>query len=123
MHGIHGIGEAKLKNYGQQFLEVILGHVDVYGTKEGVGSESRITGEFQPYDNRQTKDGRLESKGKPSEEKKKEILRLLRETDLTSAQIAEEINVSPPVVWAYKAHLKVGTYGDDTDQKNGEKEK
>ncbi|MEE8415789.1 MAG: DNA helicase RecQ, partial [Desulfobacterales bacterium] len=28
MHGIHGIGEAKLKNYGQRFLEVILGHTN-----------------------------------------------------------------------------------------------
>jgi len=43
MHGIHGIGEAKLKNHGQQFLEVILGHVKTYGTKEGIRSDSKIT--------------------------------------------------------------------------------
>ncbi|MDP7077009.1 MAG: HRDC domain-containing protein [Desulfobacterales bacterium] len=36
MHGIHGIGEAKLKNYGQRFLEVISGHIKTYGTKEKV---------------------------------------------------------------------------------------
>jgi len=46
MHGIHGIGEAKLKNYGQRFLEVILEHVKTDGTKDGVGSESKITEEF-----------------------------------------------------------------------------
>ena len=37
MHGIHGIGEAKRENYGQQFLEVILEHVKTDGTKDGVG--------------------------------------------------------------------------------------
>jgi|TARA_B100000315_G_scaffold244692_1_gene269689 hypothetical protein len=36
MHGIHGIGEAKLKNYDQRFLEVISGHIKTYGTKEKV---------------------------------------------------------------------------------------
>ena len=37
MHGIHGIGEAKRENYGQQFLEVILEHVKTDGTKDSVG--------------------------------------------------------------------------------------
>jgi len=61
MHGIHGIGETKRENYGQQFLEVILEHVKTDGTKDGVGSDSKITKEFQSHDDGQAKGSRKNS--------------------------------------------------------------
>lgn len=41
---------------------------------------------------------------------KEEVLKHLKETNLTSAEIAEMVGVSPPTVWAYKAQLTMGTY-------------
>ncbi len=120
MHGIHGIGEAKLRNYGRQFLKVISGHVKTDGAKKSDGSDLKTPEKFQSSDNSQTQDEKPKTKEKIPEEKKKAILRLLRETNLTSAQIAEQIHVSPPVVWAYKAHLRMGTYQDNEGQKRGE---
>lgn len=39
------------------------------------------------------------------------IVALLRE-GISSAEIAERLNVSPPVVWGVKAHWRLGRYGD-----------
>jgi len=48
---------------------------------------------------------------KATAEQKAEIIKLLNESDLTSDQIAENVGISPPTVWAFKAHVTMGTYG------------
>jgi len=50
------------------------------------------------------------SKNMNAKHEKAEVIRLLMEERFSSAEIAERVGVSPPTVWAYKAHLTMGTY-------------
>jgi len=54
---------------------------------------------------------------KATDEQKTEIIKLLNESDLTSDQIAKKVGVSPPTVWAFKAHVTMGTYGKPSGKK------
>ena len=54
---------------------------------------------------------------KKTNSKKKEIIELLTNTNLTSNEIAKKVNVTPPVVWAYKSHITMGTYDDKKQSK------
>src|SRR5207244_4374458 len=40
-----------------------------------------------------------------------DIVALLRQ-GISSAEIAQRLNVSPPVVWGVKSHWRLGKYGD-----------
>lgn len=49
---------------------------------------------------------------------KAEVIRLLREERLSSAEIAERVGVSAPTVWGYKAHLTMGNYDTSVKRKD-----
>ncbi len=50
-----------------------------------------------------------------NEKEKEAIVRLLREGQLDSNQIAERVGVSPQVVWGIKSHWTLGKYSDAED--------
>jgi ATP-dependent DNA helicase RecQ len=91
---ITGIGETKLERFGNQFLEVI---------KESAEEDARgSAGEKQRTKPRKSQ--------RPSHTQKEQIIKLLKEGRLDSNQIAKTVGVSPPMVWAYKAHYNMGRY-------------
>jgi len=98
MRGLYGIGEIKLGKYGQVFVDFI----------------KQYTNE---HENGEIKTNSHNIRNKPEEigSPKEEIIRLLKENKLKSNQIAEITGVSPPTVWAYKAHLTMGKYDLPSD--------
>jgi superfamily II DNA/RNA helicase len=50
---------------------------------------------------------------KPSHAQKEQVIKLLKEGRLDSNQIAEMVGVSPPTVWAFKAHYNMGKYDEE----------
>ncbi len=42
MSGIHGVGQKKLENYGQQFLDIVINHIQKYGIKNKIGYDDNI---------------------------------------------------------------------------------
>lgn len=95
--GITGVGELKAEKYGEAFLKAI-------GETEGSLSDKIVS----PVPTLSAK--REVKRKKTSQEQKEQILSLLKEGRLSSNEIAEITGVSPPTVWAYKAHFKMGTY-------------
>ncbi|VBB44411.1 ATP-dependent DNA helicase RecQ [uncultured Desulfatiglans sp.] len=95
---ISGVGEKKAERFGGAFLDVIREHLG----EEGAGRR----GEREAG---RTIDAKAED-GTEAEERKSRILDLLREGKLDSKEIAEQVGVSPPTVWAFKAHMTMGTY-------------
>lgn len=53
-----------------------------------------------------------------AKQKKAEVIQLLREGLLSSAEIAKRVGVSAPVVWGYKAHLSMGTNDSKVKRKD-----
>jgi ATP-dependent DNA helicase DinG len=53
-----------------------------------------------------------------AEQKKTKVIQLLREGRMSSAEIAKLVGISAPAVWAYKAHLTMGTYVSIAKRKN-----
>jgi ATP-dependent DNA helicase RecQ len=103
---INGVGESKVKKYGQVFLDCI------------EGKETRIFDHLEQFQNTAIDDGSLKKDDETRDKKKILIINLLKEGNLSSAEIAKEVNVSPPTVWAYKAQLTMGKYehiGNDED--------
>ena len=70
MKDIYGIGQAKLDNYGQRFLDVILIHIEKNIQNITVDTHSGILEKSEPYGNQLTKNNGLKSKKKPDKEKK-----------------------------------------------------
>jgi len=111
---LYGVGEAKLKNYGQRFLDVVTNHIQKYGIKKESYPTEKIFDEHRnDIKNAENQRNNIPNK-KATEEQKQKILKLLRETNLSSSQIAQIVNVSKPTVWAFKAHLTMGTYENST---------
>lgn len=52
-------------------------------------------------------------------QQKVEVIRLLKEGKPSSGEIAKHVGISPPAVWAYKAHLTMGAYGSDKESRTG----
>lgn len=57
------------------------------------------------------------SKRQTNKNYKQEIIKLLNEANLSSKEIADKVGVSPPTVWAYKSHITMGTYEQDSDKR------
>ncbi|HOV88318.1 MAG TPA: RQC domain-containing protein, partial [Syntrophobacteraceae bacterium] len=116
MRGISGVGQKKLELYGDRFLSIIRKHgegtalPDIETGSDAVkrGNCCQGTGEVESTSTRAN-----------SQQQKAEVIRLLKEGKLSSGEIAERVGISPPTVWAYKAHLTIGTYGDDKESKTG----
>jgi ATP-dependent DNA helicase RecQ len=97
---ITGIGETKLNRFGDRFLDVL---------KENAGKKA--------CGNATEKQRTTHKKNqKPSHSQKKQVIRLLKEGRLDSNQIAKMTGVSPPTVWAFKAHYNMGKYDKDNPQ-------
>lgn len=113
MANITGVGQKKLEIYGLQFLEVI---------KEYKEENKLPPNAVKPVPafGKKIQDNEIspEKAGPPDlvkkEAQKVEILRLLQEGRLSSDQIAKQVGVSAPTVWAYKAHITMGTYVNDS---------
>ena len=101
---INGVGEAKVQRYAEIFLACIR------------GEETDITAYFERKEDAEEVVTKDENSAGDSGEKKQLIIELLKEGRLTSAEIAEKVGVSPPTVWAYKAHVTMGKY-DTSDEK------
>ena len=100
---VTGVGEAKAQKYAGIFLARIRGEEpDIVSYLESKG-DGRDAG---------TEDKNLTD---DSDSKKRQIIKLLKDGNLSSAEIAETVGVSPPTVWAYKAHVTMGKY--DTCEK------
>jgi ATP-dependent DNA helicase RecQ len=97
---ITGIGEKKLERYGGRFLEVIKESLENGARDNAVGLSKT-----KPQKNE-----------KPSHAQKEQVIKLLREARLDSNQIAEMVGVSPPTVWAFKAHYNMGKYDEEISQ-------
>jgi ATP-dependent DNA helicase RecQ len=98
---ITGIGEKKLERFGDRFLEVIKESEEngAYGNTEGFSDVKRST--------------KSQKSKKTSHAQKEQVIKLLKEGRLDSNQIAEMAGVSPPTVWAFKAHYNVGKYDEE----------
>ncbi len=107
MQGIYGVGAKRLEQYGEMFLEIVREYKKTHNIekKENVpgGQAGLIIGKAVLA-------SRTDLDCNSKEDKKSEILRLLAEGRLNSSQIAETVGVSPPTVWAYKAHVTMKTY-------------
>jgi ATP-dependent DNA helicase RecQ len=64
-----------------------------------------------------TKFQRSVSKRQTNKNYKQEIIKLLKEDNLSSKEIADKVGVSAPTVWAYKAHITMETYEEDYDKR------
>ena len=100
---VSGIGEKKFERFGDFFLEVIKEREEngVHGKAEGLAD---VTPSTTPP----------KKSKKPSHAQKEPVIELLREGRLDSNQIAEMVGVSPPTVWAFKAHYNMGKYDEYT---------
>jgi ATP-dependent DNA helicase RecQ len=100
---VSGIGEKKFERFGDFFLEVIKEREEngVHGKAEGLAD---VTPSTTPP----------KKSKKPSHAQKEQVIELLREGRLDSNQIAEMVGVSPPTVWAFKAHYNMGKYDEYT---------
>ncbi|NLJ26764.1 MAG: DNA helicase RecQ [Deltaproteobacteria bacterium] len=113
MRKISGVGERKLKFYGDQFLAAIRSYLEGNPLPEeevrfdSPESDERSRGKYEVSST---------STHLSTKEQKAEVIRLLKEGKLNSGEIAERVGVSPPTVWAYKAHLTMGTYGADGER-------
>ena len=98
---ITGIGEKKLERFGDRFLEVIKESAEngPHGNAEGLSDVRRST--------------KSQKSKKPSHAQKEQVIKLLKEGRLDSNQIAEMVGVSPPTVWAFKAHYNMGKYDEE----------
>jgi len=105
MRTIAGVGETKLDRYGQMFLQLILDHTDKHEDEEDYTDRPATRNGDKSYDSGGVRSNRSRS------EIKKEVIQLLAEGKSTSDEIARKVGVSPPTVWAYKAHVTMGTYG------------
>lgn len=116
MQEISGVGQRKLELYGDRFLSIIRKHVEETAVPEvEAGSDAAEKGGCC-----QGKDCvELSSTRTNARQQKAEAIRLLKEGKLSSGEIAKRVGVSPPTVWAYKAHLTMGTYGDDKESRTG----
>ncbi len=94
-------GEKKLERFGDRFLEVIKERAEnaAYGNAEGLSDVKRST--------------KPQKSKKPYHAQKKQVIKLLKEGRLDSNQIAEMVGVSPPTVWAFKAHYNMGKYDEE----------
>jgi len=101
---VTGIGEKKLERFGDRFFEVIKENAenDAYGNIEGLSDVKRST---TPQKSKKT-----------SHAQKEQVIKLLKEGRLDSNQIAEMVGVSPPTVWAFKAHYNMGKYDEEISQ-------
>jgi ATP-dependent DNA helicase RecQ len=98
---VTGIGEKKLERFGDRFLEVIKESAEngACGNAEGLSDVKRST---KPKKSKKT-----------SHAQKEQVIKLLKEGRLDSNQIAEMAGVSPPTVWAFKAHYNMGKYDEE----------
>jgi ATP-dependent DNA helicase RecQ len=98
---VTGIGEKKLEKFGDRFLEVIKESAEngACGNAEGLSDVKRST---KPQKSKKT-----------SHAQKEQVIKLLKEGRLDSNQIAEMAGVSPPTVWAFKAHYNMGKYDEE----------
>ncbi|MGB2687600.1 MAG: DNA helicase RecQ [Desulfobacterales bacterium] len=98
---VTGIGEKKLERFGDRFLEVIKESAEngACGNAEGLSDVKRST---KPQKSKKT-----------SHAQKEQVIKLLKEGRLDSNQIAEMAGVSPPTVWAFKAHYNMGKYDEE----------
>jgi len=95
---INGVGDSKAQRYGEVFLACIRGEdtdIEAYLERKGDVGEADVKDENLADD---------------SDAKKQLIIKLLKDGKLSSAEIAEMVGVSPPTVWAYKAHVTMGKY-------------
>jgi len=101
---VTGIGEKKLERFGDRFFEVIKENAenDAHGNIEGLSDVKRST---TPQKSKKT-----------SHAQKEQVIKLLKEGRLDSNQIAEMVGVSPPTVWAFKAHYNMGKYDEEIFQ-------
>jgi len=116
MREIPGVGQKKLERYGDRFLSIIRRHVQGTAPSEGAaGLDATEKGGCCLG----TDDVELTSPLVKAKPQKAEVIRHLKEGKLSSAEIAKCVGISPPAVWAYKAHLTMGTYGDDKEGRTG----
>ncbi len=118
MRGIPGVGEKKLEMYGEQILEIIRqfkgNNVNIHQpVEQSPDPGNDLTGRMEPL---QKIDHHQHGTKDEKEIKKEEILKLISQGDLSSKQIAERTGVSTPTVWAYKAHVTMGTYSKDVEK-------
>lgn len=114
MREISGIGQKKLELYGDQFLSIIRKHVEGITMVTG---EVRV-GAAEKDEYSQGGNGITSALTHANaKQQKAEVIRLLKEGKLTSSEIAIRVGISPPTVWAYKAHLTMGTYESNRESK------
>jgi ATP-dependent DNA helicase RecQ len=98
---VTGIGEKKLERFGGRFLEVIK-----ESAENGACSNAERLSDV--------KRSRTPQKSiKTSHAQKEQVIKLLKEGRLDSNQIAKMVGVSPPTVWAFKAHYNTGKYDEE----------
>jgi ATP-dependent DNA helicase RecQ len=101
---ITGVGERKAEQFGEQFLTAI---------REGDGGSSEEAAVAKPA---KVGNPKAKKQQKTSGDQKDRIIELLKQGQLSSDEIAATVGVSPPTVWAYKAHVKMGTYDAKSDR-------
>jgi ATP-dependent DNA helicase RecQ len=101
---ITGVGERKAEQFGERFLSAIREGDSGFPEKSAVAEPSEV-GSLK-----------AEKRQKTSDKQKERIIELLKQGQLSSDEIAEMVGVSPPTVWAYKAHVKMGTYDAKSDR-------
>ncbi len=108
MEDISGVGQKKLELDGHKFLSIIRRHVGEAALPEvEAGSDAAQKGGCcQVEDGLEFTLTRMNAR-----QQKAEVIRLLKEGKLSSGEIAKRVGVSPPTVWACKAHITMGTYG------------
>jgi DNA-directed RNA polymerase specialized sigma24 family protein len=95
---INGVGETKAQKYAEIFMACIRGEdtdIAAYIERKGDAGDA---------------DAKDENSADESGAKKQQIIELLKDGNLSSAEIAGTVGVSPPTVWAYKAHVTMGKY-------------
>ena len=107
---ISGVGERKAEQFGEEFLAAI---------REGDGGSREKSAVAKPADAASQKS---EKRQKTSGAQKWRIIELLKQGRLSSDEIAEMVGVSSPTVWAYKAHVKTGTYEVKSDRASENRE-
>jgi len=100
---VTGVGERKAEQFGELFLTAI---------REAESGSSEKAAVAKPADAGSPK---TEKRQKTSGAQTERIIELLKQGQLSSDEIAETVGVSPPTVWAYKAHVKMGTYDMKSD--------
>ncbi len=110
MGEISGIGERKLERYGEQFMALILDYLKEQPApsfEKGPDAGDRAgPAALELHLEREPMHG-------SPEQQKAEIIRPIKEGKPSSNEIVGQVGVSRPTIWAYKAHVTMGTYGSD----------